>query len=226
MIALVLGATGLVGRELVQQLVDDPRFDRVVTFGRREGRVRAKKLTEKIVDLARPETFADLVRGDVAFCCLGTTRRAAGSVAAQRVVDVQLPLAFAKEAAAGAVPTFALVSFAGADASSRSEYPRMKGELDEAVSALGFARVRILRPSLLEGRRDEARPGERAGIVVGNALAALGIARRFRPIPAATVARGLVASTFDGPEPRRIYKLDEIFPLAERATLPAPSDAP
>jgi uncharacterized protein YbjT (DUF2867 family) len=216
-IALVTGATGLVGRELVQQLVDDARFERVVTFGRREGKVRSAKLVEHIVDLARPETFADRVRGDIAFSCLGTTRRAAGSVAAQRIVDVELPLAFARCALAKGVATFALVSFAGADATARAEYPRMKGELDDAVSALGFPRLRVIRPSLLEGDRDERRLAESAGIVVGKALASMGIARRLRPIPAITVARALVASAFDGPEMRRIYALDEIFALGRRA---------
>lgn len=214
MIALVIGATGLVGRELVQELIDDPRFERVVTFGRRAGSVRSKKLEEKIVDLAKPESFADSVRGDIAFSCLGTTRRDAGSVAAQRIVDVDFPLGFARAANANGVESFALVSFGGANATSRAEYSRMKGELDEAVSALGFRRVRILRPSLLEGTRDQARVGESLGIVVSNALACVGIARKYRPIPASTVARALIASTFDGPEARRIYTLDEIFPLA------------
>ena len=214
MIALVVGATGLVGRELVKELASDTRFERIVTFGRRAGSIRSPKLTEQIVDLAKPETFADRVRGDIAFSCLGTTRRTAGSVAAQRVVDVRFPLDFARIAVANGVETFALVSFGGADARARSEYSRMKGELDEGVSALGFMRLRILRPSLLEGRRDRSRLAESAGIWVGNALASIGIARRVRPIPASTVARALVASAFDGPEVRRIYTLDEIFPLA------------
>ena len=217
MIALVAGATGLVGRELVQQLVDDARFERVITFGRRAGNVRSPKLTEQLVELAKPETFAELVRGDIAFSCLGTTRRVAGSVAAQRIVDVQFPLDFARAARENGVQSFALVSFAGADAKSNAEYSRMKGELDEAVSALGFAHLRVLRPSLLEGQRDQTRLAESVGIVVANALASLGIARRFRPIPASTVARGLIAAAFDGAEAQRIYTLDEIFPLAQRA---------
>jgi uncharacterized protein YbjT (DUF2867 family) len=217
-IALVMGATGLVGRELVQQLALDARFEKVVTFGRRAGKVRAAKLDERIVDLDRPETFADKVRGDVAFSCLGTTKSAAGGVEAQRVVDVQYPLTFARNAAAHGVATFALVSSAGADATSRFAYPQMKGELDEAVAALSFPRVRILRPSLLVGNREQARLGERVGAVLGKALANVGIARSYRPIAASTVARALVASAFDGPEARTIYTLDELFPLAERAS--------
>lgn len=214
MIALVMGATGLVGRQLVQQLVDDARFETVVTFGRRAGTARAAKLEEKLVDMDQPETFADLVRGDVAFSCLGTTKSAAGGVAAQRVVDVQYPLAFARAAAVNGVETFALVSSAGADAKSSFAYPKMKGELDDAVSALSIPRVRILRPSLLVGEREEARLGERIGKVLGNALATVGIARSYRPIPAATVARALIAAALDGPAARRIYTLDELFALA------------
>lgn len=215
MIALVLGATGLVGSELVRQLVDDARFERVVTFGRRAGSTQSPKLVEHIVDLGAPASFADRARGDIAFSCLGTTRRTAGSVAAQRVVDVDYQLAFAETALANRVETFALVSFAGANAKASAEYSRMKGELDDAVSALAFPRVRILRPSLLEGARNEKRPAESVGIIVANALASVGILRRHRPIPAATVARGLIASAFDGPESRRTYALDELFALAE-----------
>ena len=215
MIALVMGATGLVGRQLVQQLVDDGRFEKVVTFGRRVGKVRAAKLDEKLVDLDQPDSFADLVRGDVAFSCLGTTRSAAGGLAAQRRVDVQYPLAFARTAEANGVPTFALVSSGGADATSSFAYLKMKGELDDAVSALSLPRVRILRPSVLDGDRDAYRFGERVGVVVGKALAAVGIARGMRPISGATVARALLASAFDGPAPRRIYTGSELFALAD-----------
>ncbi len=217
--ALVMGATGLVGRQLVQQLALDPRFEKVVTFGRRAGNVRAAKLEEHVVDLDKPQSFAERVRGDVAFSCLGTTKSAAGGIAAQRVVDLQYPLAFARAAEASGVQTFALVSSAGADAKSSFAYAQMKGELDDAVSALSIPRVRILRPSLLVGDREEARLGERIGTVLGNALATVGIARSYRPIPAAIVARALVAASFDGPAVRRIYTLDELFALAE-GTLP------
>jgi uncharacterized protein YbjT (DUF2867 family) len=215
--ALVVGATGLVGRALVRVLAADERFTRVVTFGRRASEAPAAKVEARVVDLGDPASFADALRGEVAFSCLGTTKKAAGSLEAQRVVDVDYPLAFAESAAANGVETFALVSSMGADASSRFAYMKMKGELDAAVAALPFARVRIARPSTLVGDRGEqARAGEHVAIGVGRALAAVGLFRRARPIEAETVARALVAAVFDGSEARRIYENDELFRLAGR----------
>jgi uncharacterized protein YbjT (DUF2867 family) len=215
--AIVIGGTGLVGSELMRQLLADDRFARVVTLGRkRSGQVHAK-LEEHVVDFDAPSTWASLVRGDVAFSSLGTTRQQAGSLAAQRRVDFDYQLAFAKAAAENGVPSYVLVSSAGADARSPMFYARMKGELDRDVQALGFARVRILRPSLLGGQRAKGRVGERIGSALLGAVNALGIARRYREIGAEVVARAMIGAALDPTKGTRIVTLDEVFAEAHAA---------
>ena len=147
--ALVIGATGAVGRDLVAQLLDHPAFTEVRVFVRRAMGIEHPKLRTYIVDFAQPASWAGEVKGDVAFSCLGTTRQAAGSREAQYVVDHDYQANFARSARQGSVSTLVLVSAVGASARSSAFYLRMKGELEEAVGQLGFERLIIVRPPLL-----------------------------------------------------------------------------
>ncbi len=212
--AVLVGATGLTGSALVQQLLQGVRWTSVTALGRRPTGVTHARFHQTIVEFEHPERWAELVRGDVAFSTLGTTRKDAGSVAAQRRVDVDYQLAFATAAARNGVSTFILLSSIGASATSRLAYSRMKGKLDDAVSALPFPRVRVLRPGLLDGPRVRPRPAEHASLVVARLVARVGIARDYRPIPVDVLARAMLAAAADGPAPRRIYTGDEIFRLA------------
>jgi uncharacterized protein YbjT (DUF2867 family) len=212
----MIGGTGLVGAQLLGQLLNDARFDKVIAFGRRKTGQPHAKLEEQIVDFEAPESWSSLVKGDVAFSSLGTTRKQAGSLAAQKKVDYDYQLAFAMAAASNRVPSYVLVSSSSADPGSRIFYARIKGELDRDVQQLGFERVRILRPSLLGGRR-QARGGEKLGSALLGAVNALGIARRYREIPGSVVARAMVNAALDPEKGTRIYTLDELFAEAERA---------
>jgi uncharacterized protein YbjT (DUF2867 family) len=214
--AIVIGATGLTGSALIRQLLDDPRFTAVVALTRRPTAVAHPNFREQLIDFGQPATWQDLVRGDVALSALGTTRKDAGSLAAQRIVDVDYQLAFARAAANNGVPSFVLLSSINADPTSRLAYPKMKGELDDAVSALPFAKVRIIRPGFLAGHRTPPRRGETIAIAIANFLAAVGIARELRPIQVDTVAASMIASLFDGPTPRRTYTGSQLFSLTGR----------
>jgi uncharacterized protein YbjT (DUF2867 family) len=215
--ALVIGSTGLVGSQLLGQLLDDDRFGKVIAFGRRDlGRAHAK-LEAHVVDFDAPDQWSSLVTGDVAFSSLGTTLKQAGGQAAQKKVDYDYQLAFAKAAAKNGAPTYVLVSSASADPRSRVFYSRIKGELDREVQALGFARVRIMRPSLLGGERPHARAGERIGSVVLGAANALGLARKYREVPGAVVAKAMINAALDPDLGVRVFTLDEVFGEAERA---------
>jgi uncharacterized protein YbjT (DUF2867 family) len=215
--ALVIGSTGLVGSQLLSQLLDDERFGKVLAFGRRDlGRAHAK-LEAHVVDFDAPDGWSSLVTGDVAFSSLGTTLKQAGGQAAQKKVDYDYQLAFAKAAAKNGVSTYVLVSSASADPRSRVFYSRIKGELDREVQGLGFARVRIMRPSLLGGERQHARAGERFGSVVLGAANALGLARKYREIPGAVVAKAMINAALDPDVGVRVFTLDEVFSEAERA---------
>jgi len=212
----MIGATGLVGSQLLAQLLGDERFGGVLALGRKKTGRSHPKLEDQVIDFDVPASCSSLVKGDVAFSALGTTLRQAGSQAAQKKVDYDYQFAFAKAAAQNGVAAYVLVSSASASPSSRVFYSRIKGELDRDVQKLGFGRVRIMRPSLLGGDRQAARPGEKIGSVVLGALNALGIAKKYREIHGDVVAKAMIQAALD-PEPgTRIFTLDEIFTEAER----------
>jgi uncharacterized protein YbjT (DUF2867 family) len=212
----MIGATGLVGSQLLGQLLTDARFGKVVAFGRRKTGQTHPKLEEQVVDFEALEAWASQVLGDAAFSSLGTTRKQAGSLAAQKKVDYDYQLAFARAAAKNGVGAYVLVSASSANPSSSIFYPRIKGELDRDVQRLGFERLRILRPSLLGGR-PQARPGERLGSAFLGAVNALGLARRYREIPGSVVAQAMINAALDPEKGTRIYSLDELFEEAERS---------
>jgi uncharacterized protein YbjT (DUF2867 family) len=190
--AIVVGATGLVGGQLVQQLLDDPRFESVVVLTRRPTGRTHPKLAEQLVDFGQPATWSPLVHGDVAFSALGTTRGQAGSVQAQRVVDYDYQFAVAKAAKQNGVPTFVLVSSASADPASPFAYMKMKGELERDVAALQFPKLYVLQPGPLHGTREKPRFIETLSIGALTAITRLGLLRDLRPIAAAQVASAML----------------------------------
>lgn len=212
----MIGATGLVGSQLLDQLLNDARFAGVISLGRKKTGQAHPKLEEHVVDFEAPGSWSSLVKGDVAFSALGTTRKQAGSLAAQKKVDYDYQLAFARAAASNGVPVYVLVSASSADPGSRIFYTRIKGELDRDVQQLGFERVRIMRPSLLGGR-PQPRTGERLGGALLGAVNAVGIARRYREIPGSVVAKAMINAALDPERGTRIHALDELFEEAERS---------
>lgn len=208
--AVVLGATGLVGAELTQQLLVDPAYARVVTLGRREAALSHEKLTHHRVDFEQRDVFAKFVRGDVFFSAMGTTLKVAGSQQAQRRVDYDyqyLGLAAAKE---NGVRAAVLVSSTGADPKSSMFYLRMKGELEQALLELGIPNTTILRPGMLDGDRKEHRPGEKWGLAVARFIPAWDVLAKVRPVHASVVARAArsAAQEADG---ARIWEAQDIF---------------
>jgi len=208
--ALVAGGTGLVGSELLALLGADARYRNVTSLVRRE--VSAKARIESCVI-----SFADLDRLELpeiddAYCCLGTTRSKAGSDDAFRRVDFDYVLAYARAARRAGAVRFLLVSSMGADANSRFLYTRTKGEAEAGVSALGFDVVGIARPSFLVGQRADARPAERAALVIGRIISPLivGPLRRLRPIEVRMVAAGLIHLAFGAPPGVTVLSSEEI----------------
>jgi len=190
-VAVVAGATGLVGGELVRQLAADATWGEVRALVRRPlpPELVAPPVVVVEVDYANLDSSAPWARADHVFCALGTTLRQAGSRAAFRRVDYEYPLALAQATLARGARHFLLVSSAGADTESRMFYPRVKGELEAAIRALGFRSVTIARPSLLLGPRAERRLAEEVGKLLGAFAPAA-----WRPVPATRVAGALVAA--------------------------------
>lgn len=204
--ALVLGATGLVGGHLLDLLLDDPAYGRVVVLGRRPVERAHPRLEQRTADLARMAEQADAFAVDRVFCALGTTLRAAGSREAFRRVDHDFVVESARLAAREGAKSYLLVSSAGASRRSPFFYPRVKAEAEEGVRAHGPASVVVLRPSQLLGERGERRPAEALAQRAMGALAPLfaGPLRRYRAVPARTVARAMVRLAAAPPAPAAV----------------------
>lgn len=189
--AWIAGASGLVGTELLRLLLADRDFTKVHSFGRRTLAAAAPKLEQTTVDFADPSSFQAKDAVDVAFSCLGTTIKKAGSPGAFRAVDHDAVLTFAKAARDRGARVFVHVTSLGADARSRQLYTSVKGEVELALQKVGFTSVYALRPSILDGDRQERRTFERVGLVVARALAP--VLGKYRPTPSSAVARTMVA---------------------------------
>ena len=187
--ALLLGATGLVGSHLLEQLLGDNRYESVVALTRRPLDLQHTKLRHEIIDFDHPDP--DKIRGDDLFCALGTTLRKAGSKEAQYRIDCTYPYEIGKIARENGVSQYLLVSSIGADAQSSNFYLRTKGDLEEKIKSLNFKAFVAARPSFLFGERSEFRLGEKIGIILARAFAFL-IPKKYRGIQASRVAAALI----------------------------------
>ena len=176
--AIVVGATGAVGRDLVEALCADPRYTEVRTFTRRE----------LGVDFERTEGWHDLVQGDVIFSALGTSKKQAGSKEAQYHIDHDYQLMFATFAKQNGVRHMVLVSSAGADTGSSFFYMKLKGVIERDVEALGFAGLTIVQPPSLI-RKHAKRPLETISVKALQALNAIGLFKSMAPISTEIVAQ-------------------------------------
>lgn len=217
-LVLVAGSTGLVGRAIVDRLCASPRVARITALSRRPLDQSHPKLDVLHVDFERLDD-APPVSADAACCALGTTIGAAGSQEAFRRVDVDYAVAFARFALRGGARRFVLVSSVGADAGSRNFYLRVKGEVEEALRALAFEALTILRPGLLLGQRDESRPAEAVARVVAPLFNPLliGPLAQYRAVRADDVAAAAVAAATRGDQGVRVLDVPSLERLASSA---------
>lgn len=158
--ALIAGATGAVGKALLEQLLADARYGEVKVLSRRPLTTTHRKLSVLMLPELGVETLGASLAADDVFCCLGTTLKIAGSRAAFERVDYHLVLALARAALAQGAQQFLVVSAAGSALKSPSFYSRVKARMEQAVLELGYASTHVLRPSLLIASRQDSRPGE------------------------------------------------------------------
>jgi uncharacterized protein YbjT (DUF2867 family) len=199
-IALLAGATGLVGNLTLDVLLDSSDFSRVFAVTRRPLGREHPRLANRIVQFEQIESQLKGLTCHVALCCLGTTIRQAGSEQAFRQADIDSVLAFARAAKAAQAQRFVVVSSAAADPKSKNFYLRTKGEMEQALAGVGFVSLDILQPSLLLGWRREIRPLELAAIAVMPLVNPFLNGKRepLRGIPARTVAAAMVGVTRSG----------------------------
>lgn len=194
---IIVGATGMVGREILAGLLADDSVGEVHSLGRRPPATTHSKLTAHVVNFASQPLLPSLPQADEVYLALGTTIKVAGSQQAFRAIDYDANLAVARAAQAAGVTKLGLVSAMGADASASVFYNRVKGELEEALEKMSFAGLVIARPSLLVGDREAlgqpARRGEKLGLALSKVLSFL-IPANYQPIAAAAVAKALLTA--------------------------------
>ena len=192
--ALIFGATGLTGKYLLNELIRSKVYSKIIVFGRDEFSTESQKVTFYKVNFDKLDEYADIIKGDDLFCCIGTTVKNAGSQKATEKVDFDYPVKIAEIAESNKVKSFLVISSLGANSKSASFYLRSKGKMEQIVTQMNFESVYALRPSMLLGKRDETRPGEAIGKIFVLLLGwmMIGKLKRFKGAHGKDVARAMI----------------------------------
>ena len=207
---LLIGATGATGTFVLKHLIEDVRIDEIVIFVRKTAKLKSDKVKEVLVDFDKLHDYKDLMRGDVAISCLGTTLKQAGSQEKQWIVDHDYQLEFAKITKENNVSHFILLSAMGVSETSKVFYNRMKGTLETAVKGLQFSRLDLVQPGMLI-RPNTDRMGEKFAEKVLTFLNAIGIFKSYRPIKVEGLAWVIKELVFETDLGIFTIKLDAIF---------------
>lgn len=217
--ALVVGATGLVGKNCVELLLQNPQYSTVKVALRKKLDLQHPKLQQYIVDFNHLNNYTETLQATHVYCCLGTTLKQAQSAEAFQRVDFEYVKNIAQICKVQGTHTFLLVSSIGANAKSRLLYPRTKGEIEQALQALNFEQLHIFRPSVLQGTRPQTRTGEILGMLLLKGIQPFLIygLKKYKPIPAQNVAKAMIYKALN-PEPQpknQIYESDTIAELSQ-----------
>jgi len=204
--ALVAGSTGLIGGQLLSLILEDPHYDKVIALSRKPLALNHPKLQNILVEVDQLNQHKDLKAEDV-FCCLGTTIKQAKSKEAFRKVDFDYPLELAKILKANGAKQFLLVSALGSNKNSGIFYNRVKGEVEEAIAAVGYDSFHIFKPSLLVGPRKEQRSGEDAAKLFYKIFGFL-IPKKYKEIESIKVARAMIALAKTNKQGLQIHESD------------------
>ncbi|WP_432455967.1 MULTISPECIES: short chain dehydrogenase [unclassified Agarivorans] len=211
--AIVIGATGLVGLALVKQLLADPQWAKVKVFSRRSMDLNSSKLDLHVVDFTQLPIWQSQIKGHSLFICLGTTLRQAGSRAAMRQIDYELPLDFSIAAKRNGIEDCLLISSRMANPASVFHYLRIKGELEQALTHLLFKRLMIFRPGPLLGQRREPRTSEQLVAVLQPLFRAqYSPFRAWRGTSANSLARCMLRHANDtAPQQKQIFQGEALY---------------
>jgi uncharacterized protein YbjT (DUF2867 family) len=188
--ALIAGSTGLIGKQLLQMLLNSDRYSKVVAITRNDLPAHPKLVVLK-VEFEKPEQWAESLIGDDVFCCLGTTMAKAESKENFYKVDFSYPLFIAKAAHSHGAKQYLLVSALGANKESSIYYNRVKGEIEDSIKQIRYKAIHIFRPSLLLGSRDEKRSGEDAAKIFYKIFGFL-IPKKYQAIDSHKVAKAMI----------------------------------
>jgi uncharacterized protein YbjT (DUF2867 family) len=210
--AVVLGATGLIGSHLLQQLLNDDAFAKVQVLVRKPVNITHPKLETQLVDFNNYDDYKNkLGTGDCIFCCIGTTNaNVKGDKAEYRKIDFDIPVNAARFGKEAGFSQYLIVTALGANSNSRIFYNRLKGEVEEVIATFGYPSLHIFRPSFLLGNRAEQRAGETTFKSIFKAIAFL-LPSSMKPVEAADVARAMIKTAKKGKAGMNIYYFKEIM---------------
>lgn len=206
----VIGGTGLVGHQLILQLLQSPKIESVTAFGRKSSGIVHEKLNEIEIDFDNTESWKSLVVGDILYSSLGTTLKTAKTKSNQYKVDFTYQYEFAKIAFENNIPVYVLVSSMGANSKSSVFYSRIKGELEDEINKLGFRKALVFRPSILDGNRRENRVGEKIGLVVTRILTRFAF-KKYKPTPVDLFAKKMISLSLNDTDGFRIIEGLQVF---------------
>ena len=213
--AIIVGASGLIGSNLLQILLEEDYYDQVVILVRRELPVKHEKLTQLIIDFDKLSDYSGQINGHAIFSCLGTTMSQTPDKNEYRKIDHDYPLHLAQLALQNGVKQFHLVSAVGADAKSSTFYLRLKGETEQDIAKVGLPSLYIYQPSMLKGRKDKVRFGESFfnGLMTVVDPLLFGGLKKFHSIDAADVARAMYNQSTDNETGKFKYQYNDIIKL-------------
>ena len=214
MTATLIGATGLIGSYLLNELLNDSFYDTIKIIIRKPLDITHPKLEKKIVDFNDSDSLLIAIdNSDIVFCAVGTTqRKVKGDKEAYRKVDYDIPVKAARFCKMTSCETFVLVSSIGANSKSNNFYLKLKGEVEDAVKEIGLRSVHIIRPSMLLGDRKEFRLGEKIGNPLMTALSFL-LPSKYKPIHAKKVAIAMLNAAKKNKEGFFVHEYGEIRKL-------------
>jgi len=212
--ALVFGSSGLVGGNLLNQLIENDNYNKIKIFVRSEPENNDPKVEIIKTDFNNLENHKEVIRGDDCFFCIGTTKQNSPDKSEYRRVELEVPKQVAQIAKSNSVNSFVFVSSGYADPKSSGDYLKFKGEVEEELKRLNFPKLGIMRPSFLLGDRKEKRVGEKIGIFVFKLLSPLflGPLKKMKPIQSETVAKAMISSANKNLE-KNVFESNEIAEL-------------
>ena len=190
--AIILGATGATGQEILKLLLNNANFSKITVFVRRSIDIKHEKLTVHKIDFSRLKDYKKLVKGDVFFSSLGTTRKDAGGKNNQYLVDYTYQYEFAKMASENNVHLYSLVSSVGANENSFFFYPKIKGALEKSIMKLDFKLIQIFQPPSLIRQSNLLRSGEKISISILNKLNKVGLLTSLKPLHVYDLANKMI----------------------------------
>lgn len=210
--AVVLGATGLIGSHVLEDLLNDDSFSTVKALVRRPLPFTHPKLQTLVTDFSNYEAYRqNLGRGDCIFCCIGTTNaKVKGDKRLYRTIDFDIPVNAARFGKEAGYNQFLLVSAIGANSKSRIFYSRLKGEVEEVIDSFQFRSFHLFQPSFLLGNRKEQRTGESIFKIIAKGLAFITPAK-YKPIEAAAVAKAMLKAAKEAKQGKHVYTYSEII---------------